>query len=165
MTTVFRWMIDWAADSDPNSMTTGFRWITDSSGPANRNRCRLDFQLRWRIDWAADSDPNSMTFRLGWMMDWAADSDPNSMTTGFGCQWIRHGLGLGRRTEFHDSDDWISSRMEESLNSDPNSTTTVQVFRWMIPMARDRRLAGGLPVGRRTESDVDWISMEDRLGH
>ena len=28
----------------------------------------------------------------------------------------------------------------------------------------DHRLAGGLPVGRRTEFDVNWISMEDRLG-
>ena len=125
MTTVFRWMVDWAADSDPRSMTTGFGWIIDSSGPANRIRCRLGLpglvQVRWRMDWAADSarDPNSMTFQLGWMIDWAADSDPNSTTTGFG--WT---MDLGRRTEFHD--DWISSRMEDSAtDSNPNSTTTV----------------------------------------
>ena len=88
-----------------------------------------------------------------------------------------HGLGLGRRTEFHD--EWISSRMEDSADSYPNSVTTVQVFRWMIDWAthsdpnstttgfRWIRLAGGLrrlPVGWRTEFDVDWISMEDRLG-
>ena len=89
------------------------------------------------------------------------------------------GLGLRRRTEFHD--DWISSRMEDSADSNPNSTTTVtvQVFRWMIDRAahldpnstttgfRWIRLADGLqrlPVSRRTEFDVDWISMECRLG-
>ena len=42
MSTGFRWRIDWAADSGPNSMTTVFR-------------------LGWMIDWAADADPNSMT--------------------------------------------------------------------------------------------------------
>ena len=63
--------LEWAGEQ--NSMSTGFLW---------------------RIDWAADSEPNSMTFRLGWRMD--------------------HGLGLGRRTKFHD--DWISSRMEDSAD-------------------------------------------------
>ena len=84
--------LEWAGEQ--NSMSTGFLW---------------------RIDWAADSEPNSMTFRLGWRMD--------------------HGLGLGRRTKFHD--DWISSRMEDSADSDPNLTTTVQVFQWMIDWAAD----------------------------
>ena len=42
MSTGFRWRIDWAADSGPNSMTTVFR-------------------LGWMIEWAADADPNSMT--------------------------------------------------------------------------------------------------------
>ena len=38
MTTVFRCMIYWAADSDPNSMTTGFP--ADGADPADG---RLDF--------------------------------------------------------------------------------------------------------------------------
>ena len=38
MTTVFRWMIDWAADSHPNSMKTGLpcRWIIDSGWAGRR---------------------------------------------------------------------------------------------------------------------------------
>ena len=47
--------------------------------------------------------------------------------------------------------------MEDSADSDPNSTTTG--FRCITD---SHRLAGGLAVGRRTE--FDWISMEDRLG-
>ena len=32
----FQWMIERAAESDPNLRTTGFGWIIDLSGPANR---------------------------------------------------------------------------------------------------------------------------------
>ena len=49
MSTGFRWRIDWAADSGPNSMTTVFR-------------------LRWMIDWAADSDPHSIMTGFGWII-------------------------------------------------------------------------------------------------
>ena len=99
--------LEWAGEQ--NSMSTGFLW---------------------RIDWAADSEPNSMTFRLGWRMD--------------------HGLGLGRRTKFHD--DWISSRMEDSADSDPNLTTTVQVFQWMIDWPLTRNI--GFDLGFSSESII-----------
>ena len=107
------------------------------------------------------------------MIDWAA---ARLTRTRFDDDWIQmdHGLWLGRQTEFHD--DWISSRKEDSADSNPNSTTTVtfQVFRWMIDWAAHSnpnstttgfRWITDSPVGRRTELefDVDWILIEDRL--
>ena len=60
MSTGFRWRMDLATDSDPNSMT---------------------FRLGWMIDWAADSpDPTTV---FGWIMDSGWAGKPNSMTTGF----------------------------------------------------------------------------------
>ena len=153
-----RWRMDWAADSarDPNSMT---------------------FQLGWMIDWAADSDPNSTTTGFGWTMDlggsWA--DEPNSMTTGFRVGWriapptrtrIRR-LLFRLEPEFDDyclsfpMDDRLGHSLQVAVRTRIRRHVTVTTgFRWI-------RLAGGLQrlsVGRRTEFDVDWISMEGRLG-
>ena len=76
---MFRWMIDWATDSDLTSITTGLRWIIDSgwqaewTGEPNSDGDVRTTGLRWRIEWASesDSDPKSITTVFRWMIEWA----------------------------------------------------------------------------------------------
>ena len=146
MTFRFGWMIDWAADSDPNSMTIGFgcQWIM-VSGPVS--------------GWAGE--PNSMTtrFRVGWRIALTRtrirrrlDSDAShgglavGRPTEFGVDWISMEDRLGRRLgpEFDDycfSTDWAAARL-----------TRIRIrFEWII--------ASRLRLGRQTESIV-WIRKQ-----
>ena len=90
-------------------------------------------------------------------MDSGWAGEPNSMTaTGF---QVRVGWRIAPTTRIRRLlfNFWMIYWAADS-DWDPNSTTTG--FRWITD-----RLTGGLPVGRRTEFDVDWLpSLTVKLG-
>ena len=57
------WRIDLAADSDPTLMTTVFQWMIDWAADSDSDPTSMSTVFQWMIDWAADSDRTWITTR------------------------------------------------------------------------------------------------------